>query len=50
MYNVQYILYNTYQCCGAGAGGAKIIWGPGAGAENKFKLTFSAASLDFGGC
>ena len=25
------------QCCGAGAGGAEIIWGPGAGAENKFK-------------
>ena len=25
-----------YQCCGAGAGGAKIISGPGAGAENKF--------------
>ena len=23
------------QCCGAG--GAEIIWGPGAGAENKFK-------------
>ena len=25
------------QCCGAGAGGAEIIQGPGAGAENKFK-------------
>ena len=24
------------QCCGAGAGGAEIILGPGAGAENKF--------------
>ena len=24
------------QCCGAGAGGAEIIWGPDAGAENKF--------------
>ena len=31
-----------YQCCGAGAGGAEIIWGPGAGAgaENKFKKHF----------
>ena len=26
-----------FQCCGAGAGGAEIIWGPGVGAENKFK-------------
>ena len=25
-----------HQCCGAGAGGAEIILGPGAGAENKF--------------
>ena len=25
-----------YQFCGAGAGGAEIILGPGAGAENKF--------------
>ena len=25
------------QCCGAGACGAEIIWGPGVGAENKFK-------------
>ena len=27
----------NFQCCGAGAGGAGIIWGPGAGtgAENK---------------
>ena len=25
------------QCCGAGAGETEIIWGPGAGAENKFK-------------
>ena len=24
------------QCCGARAGGAEIILGPGAGAENKF--------------
>ena len=24
------------QCCGAGAGGAEIILGPGAGAGNKF--------------
>ena len=24
------------QCCGAGDGGAEIILGPGAGAENKF--------------
>ena len=38
------------QCCGAGAGGAKIIWEPGVGAENKFKYTFYAVSLDFGGC
>ena len=30
---------NIYQCCGVEAGGAEIIWGPGAGAraENKFK-------------
>ena len=26
------------QCCGAGAGGAEIIWGPGAGAENNFEI------------
>ena len=26
-----------YQRCGAGAGVAEIIWGPGAGDENKFK-------------
>ena len=25
------------QCCGAGDGGAEIIFGPGAGAENKFE-------------
>ena len=25
-----------YQCCGAGAVGAEIIFGPGAGIENKF--------------
>ena len=25
-----------FQCCGAGAGGAEIILGPRAGAENKF--------------
>ena len=31
------VVFNFYvvffQCCGAGAGGAEIIWGPGAGAE-----------------
>ena len=32
------------QCCGAG--GAEIIGGPGAGAENKFKYTFSAVSWE----
>ena len=31
----KYCLFN--QCPGAGAGGAEIIWGPGAGADNKFK-------------
>ena len=31
-WSVPYII----QCCGAGAGGAEIILGPGAGAENKF--------------
>ena len=30
-------IYTKIQCCGAGAGGAEIIWGLGAGAENKFK-------------
>ena len=30
------IRVNFKQCCGAGAGGAEIILGPGAGAENKF--------------
>ena len=29
-------LLHFYQCCGAGAGGAEIILGPRAGAENKF--------------
>ena len=29
-----------------GAGGAEFIWGPGAKAKNKFKLTFSAVSLE----
>ena len=33
-------------CCGAGADGAEIIWGLGAEAENKFKLTFFAVSLE----
>ena len=39
---------NIYQCCGVEAGGAEIIWGPGAGAraENKFKLTCYAVSLE----
>ena len=37
---------NFLQSCGAGAGGAEIIWGPGAGAENKFKETYSAVSLE----
>ena len=31
------------QCCGAGA---EIILGPGAGAENKFKETFFAVSVE----
>ena len=37
-----YLFYCTiasltfYQCCGAGV--AEINWGPGAGAENKFKI------------
>ena len=26
------------QCYGAGVGGAEIIWGPGAGARNKFYI------------
>ena len=30
----RYCILNQY--CGAGAGGAEIILGPGAGAENKF--------------
>ena len=30
----------------AGAGGAEFIWGPGAKAKNKFKLTFPAVSLE----
>ena len=35
---INYLQYSPfYQCCRAGASGAKIIWGPGAGAENKFK-------------
>ena len=35
---INYLQYSPfYQCCRAGACGAKIIWGPGAGAENKFK-------------
>ena len=29
------IICTFFQCCGAGAGGAEIILGPGAGAENK---------------
>ena len=29
-----WILMGLKQCCGAGAGGAEIILGPGAGAEN----------------
>ena len=33
-YSIQFLVY--FQCCGAGAGGAEIILGPGAGAENKF--------------
>ena len=37
-------LYN--QCCGAGAGGAKINLGPGA--ENKFQLNIFCSQ--FGGC
>ena len=33
-----YLDWNLFkkQCCGAGAGGAEIILGPGAGAKNKF--------------
>ena len=31
-------IYVLMQCCGAGAGGAEIIWGPGAGAENNFEI------------
>ena len=42
---VCYVTFYFYLCSGAGAGGADIIWGPGAGAENKFKYTFSAVSL-----
>ena len=30
------ILWWVNQCCGAGAGGAAIILGPGVGAKNKF--------------
>ena len=33
------------QCCGAGAGGAEIILGPGAGAENKFNKHFLQSVL-----
>ena len=32
----------------AGAGGAEIIWGPRAGAENKFKINIFCSQ--FGGC
>ena len=35
------------QCCGAGDGGAEIIWGPGAGAENKLNKHFLQSC---GGC
>ena len=34
--NNRSVLGGLNQCCGAGAGGAEIILGPGAGAENKF--------------
>ena len=33
-------------CCGAGAGGPEIFWGPGAGVEFFFKYTCSAVSLE----
>ena len=34
-----------YQCCGAGAVGAEIILGPGAGAENIFNRHFLQSDL-----
>ena len=35
-YRTHFHLFVINQCCGAGAGGAEIILGHGAGAENKF--------------
>ena len=37
VYREEQKMLMTRQCCRAGAVGAEIIWGPGAGSENKFK-------------
>ena len=43
-------LHSTHcknQCCGAGAGGAEIIWGPAAGAEKNVNKHFLQSVFTF---
>ena len=39
------MIFTFEQCCGAGAGGAEIIWGPEAVAEKKNNFGSGSATL-----